>query len=113
MTRWGTWWLLVCSLLLVNVLMFLTFFGASGTTARARRALEPASLTACADEASRAAGLGNLRINAGSAHFVGPAAVEFTVSVPEVGALTVVCRFDEPGDDTDGALPVRSVEVQR
>lgn len=112
MTRWGTWWLLVCSLLLVNVLMFLTFFGASGTTARARRALEPASLTACADTASRAEGIDRVRINVGSARFVGPATVELTVSAPGVGALTVVCGFGEP-DDTDGALPVRSAEVRR
>lgn len=91
--------------------MFLTFVGAAGSTSQALRSLDGATVGACSDRA--AAELATSYLVPGEPRFAGPDTIRFAATDPDGLDVTVTCRLGEPDVDTDGALPVRTVEVER
>jgi hypothetical protein len=107
-TRRRAWRWLVAGLVASNVVMFLVFFGAAGSTTQALRALE--SVGPCSERAAQ-----RLRVPFlldPTARFVRSGTLEIRASDPDGRAVTVTCRLGE-GSDTDGPLPVATVEVSR
>jgi hypothetical protein len=105
-TRRRAWRWLVSGLVASNVVMFLVFFGAAGSTTQALRALD--SVRPCGDRAAQRLGVPFLLDP--TARFVGPDTLRLRANDPDGRAVTVTCRLGD-GSDTDGPLPVEAVEV--
>ena len=89
-----------------NLVMFLAFVGAAGSTTQALRALD--SVGVCADSAAQR--LGVRYLSASEPRFVDADTLEFRAAEPDGRTLQVRCTLGA-GDDTDGPLPVTAVEV--
>lgn len=113
MTREQTLKALVAALVVANLAMVLVFIGAAGASHQARRALEPGALWSCTTAANAELRWEQVPTPPDTAQvrFAGADTVRFEVSDFGDRSATLTCRFAEPTSDTDGTLPLRSVEV--
>lgn len=105
-TRRRAWRWLVSGLVASNVVMFLVFFGAAGSTTQALRALD--SVGVCSDRAARELGVAFL--SGSAARFAGADTIRYRAGDPEGRTVTVTCTLGAD-EETSGPLPVESVEV--
>lgn len=93
---------LVAALIAVNVIMFLVFVGAAGSTRQALRGLDGTTVAACARAAEVSA--------PAAAEYAGRDTITFRARSAQDEMVTVRCTLG-PAEEDDGPLTVESVEV--